>query len=110
MAKKLFNWTATVLKIVDGDTAYLDIDLGCKVHLKTNCRFDGINAPETGTPGAAEAKAFVAEWMPVGSVVFVDSKMLDKYDRPVVVIRKTETSKESLNQIMLDKGLAKVYQ
>jgi len=43
----MYEYKARVLRIVDGDTVDLDIDLGCSVHVHERCRLYGINAPET---------------------------------------------------------------
>jgi len=42
-----FTYDAKLVRIVDGDTVVLDIDLGCKTWLTNeHCRFYGINTPE----------------------------------------------------------------
>jgi len=43
----MYEYKARVLRVVDGDTVDLDIDLGCSVHVHERCRLYGINAPET---------------------------------------------------------------
>ena len=40
-----YNYQATIVKIVDGDTVKLDIDLGFKIHIAVTARLHGINAP-----------------------------------------------------------------
>ena len=55
----MYEYKATVIRILDGDTVELDIDLGCKVHIREVCRLQGIDAPELRTPTGPAAK----QWM-----------------------------------------------
>jgi endonuclease YncB( thermonuclease family) len=79
------TWTvpATVLRIVDGDTISLRLDLGWRITLEANARVIGINAPEMSTPEGQDAKRFAADHLPVGAQVTFVSKQLDKYGRPL---------------------------
>ena len=43
----MYNYNATVIKVVDGDTFDLDIDLGLGVHRHERVRLNGVNTPET---------------------------------------------------------------
>lgn len=79
------TWTvpATVLRIVDGDTISLRLDLGWRITFEANARLLGINAPELSTPEGQAAKRFAAELLPVDTEVVFVSKQLDKYGRPL---------------------------
>jgi micrococcal nuclease len=46
----MYEYTARVIRVVDGDTLWLDVDLGFDVARKDSFRLWGINAPEHGTP------------------------------------------------------------
>lgn len=48
-----------VIKIIDGDTVQLLIDLGNKITWRDNFRLFGIDTPEKGTSGAAEATEYL---------------------------------------------------
>lgn len=50
----MFHYTAKVLKVIDGDTATLLVDVGLSIHSKKRIRFYGINAPETRTKDKEE--------------------------------------------------------
>ena len=50
--KETYVRKAMVVRVVDGDTVELNIDLGCHIHVNEICRLSGINAPETR--GAAD--------------------------------------------------------
>jgi micrococcal nuclease len=54
----MYDYMATLIKVVDGDTVDCDIDLGFGVWLKNQrIRLYGINAPETRTKDLEEKKA-----------------------------------------------------
>ena len=51
----MFQYKATVYNVVDGDTVDVNVDLGFKVYTKQRVRLNGIDTPERGQPGYAEA-------------------------------------------------------
>jgi micrococcal nuclease len=59
MAQQLFNYQAKILRIVDGDTVDLQVDLGFKVSIDIRVRLTEINAPELSTPEGVKSK----EWL-----------------------------------------------
>lgn len=78
-------WTvpATVIRVVDGDTVRLHLDLGWYVHLEQNCRILGVNSPEQNSPAGKTATAWAKTTLPPGTPVTYTSTMLDKYGRPL---------------------------
>lgn len=88
----MYRYKALVEKVIDGDTIRLTIDLGFTVKWKSNCRLFGINAPELNSKDinervkALEARQYLYDNLPIGSEIFIDSKELDKYGRPVIDI------------------------
>lgn len=79
------EWTvpATVLRVVDGDTIHMRLDLGWHVTYTVNCRIAGINAPELGTTEGASAHGYAMGLLREGDAVTFASKRLDKYGRPL---------------------------
>lgn len=77
------KWTVpgTVIRVIDGDTVKIDLDLGWGLHYVTNCRVAGINAPEVASAPGARAKAYAETLLPVGAPVTFVSHSLDKYGR-----------------------------
>jgi micrococcal nuclease len=70
----MHRYACKILKIIDGDTADVDIDLGFDVVLSNQrVRFFGIDTPESRTRDLVEkkyglmAKKFVKSFLPVGS-------------------------------------------
>ena len=102
-----YNYRATVVRWVDGDTAWLTIDVGFRMSITTDFRLYGINTPERGQPGYAEATARANSLAPVGSQIFVITyKAPDKYGRWLAEIF---ASGINVNQTLVSEGLAVPY-
>ena len=56
----MFEYTAIVVRIVDGDTVDLDVDLGFKTRRKDRFRLEGIDTPEVRTKDKIEKAAGLA--------------------------------------------------
>lgn len=78
-------WTVPgeVLRVVDGDTISLRLDLGWHIYTDKNCRVLGVNAPEVSTSAGRAAKGWAGVTLPTGLKVTFISKQLDKYGRPL---------------------------
>lgn len=83
----MYEYKATVERIVDGDTYDLEVDLGFSVKIKHRFRLNGIDTPEIWRPKSeAErehgeaATEFVTNLM-AGSIVTVKSHKLGIYGR-----------------------------
>lgn len=55
----MYEYRADVIKVIDGDTVHVRVDLGFDVSIFETIRLTGVNAPERGKPGGAEA----TEWL-----------------------------------------------
>ncbi len=117
----MFQYAATVVRVVDGDTMYIDIDLGFFIRMTVSVRLMGINTPElkgaTREAGLA-SKAYVANALPVGSLVVVTTYKAEKYGRYLADVYYRTGAKnrdeilaqpQHLNKELLDKGLAVSY-
>ena len=72
----------TVVKVVDGDTVLVELDLGWHVRLVSAVRVDGIDAPEKNTPAGRAAKEFAETLLPAGTpVTVVSKKMLGAFEK-----------------------------
>jgi endonuclease YncB( thermonuclease family) len=69
----------TVVRVKDGDTIELDIDLGFSITRRIAMRLLGLNAIELHDPGGAEAQANLAGLLPAGTPVSLVSVRDDKY-------------------------------
>lgn len=78
---------ATVVRWVDGDTVYLDVALPFGLTGRYDFRLFGIDTPERGFRGWAEATGLANHLAPAGSQVAVRTfKDQDKYGRYLAVV------------------------
>lgn len=100
-----------VLRVIDGDTVSIVIDLGFNIDLTQTVRIKGINSPETRTRDAdekrkgLEAKKFAEEWFRQEGLV-VRTYKDEKYGRMLGDFFKDE---ENYSETAISKGLAVVY-
>lgn len=116
-----FWYGATVLKVVDGDTLDLMVDLGFSVHHKIRVRLYGLNTPESRTKDLKEkelglkAKSFVEDWITNHKWVFVNTipDKNDKYGRVLARIYTSDNLDDPktacLNLDMIQSGNAREY-
>lgn len=116
----MHEYKCIILKVVDGDTVDVDIDLGFDVWLRNErVRIKGIDAPETRTRDLAEkekgfeSKTFVEQTLPVGSVQTLKTfGFKGKFGRILgdFVIYDAVTDSEMLmGPVMIREGLASEY-
>ena len=111
----MFEYHATVLKVVDGDTIDVMVDLGMGVHRKERLRFSRINAWETRGEHKEKgklAKARVAELIPVGDKILIKTQKdkKGKYGRYIAEIFILDgVISVNLNDLLLNEGHAVVY-
>lgn len=80
--KPAYVYDAVVVRVVDGDSVDLDVDLGFRVWLReVPFRLAGCNARELGSPGGPEARDHLTGVLPTGLAVTVRSIKADKYAR-----------------------------
>jgi micrococcal nuclease len=110
----VYEYRATILKVVDGDTVDVDVDLGFDVHHLLRLRLDGIDAPERGKPGGSEATAFLRDLLDVGQPVIIrtEKDRQEKYGRYLATITLLAgglPEKITVNTKMLNAGHAVEY-
>lgn len=77
-----YIYRATVTRIIDGDTFVADIDLGMYHHeVDVPVRLLHCAAREIHDPGGPEARDNLAELLPPGTVVLLQTAKPDKYSR-----------------------------
>ena len=123
----MYEYNAKILRIVDGDTIDVDIDLGFGVWIhKERVRLEGIDTPESRTKDLEEkkfgllSKEYVRGLLPVGSIVKLVCKSYDskgKFGRILCDIELKETrmigreivEHSSLVKTMIDNGYGVEY-
>ena len=114
-------YKGTVLKVIDGDTFDVMIDLGFNIHYKARVRLYGVNTPESRTKDAAEkelglkAKAFTKDWLTNHSTVFIKT-VIDKNEKYGRVLADIYSSADiddpktaCLNKDIIESGYAREY-
>lgn len=83
-----YRYQATVVRVKDGDTAQLLLDLGFHISVEHSVRFYNYNAPELRTPEGKLAKAALELVIPPGTKVVFESykDKPDKYGRLLGVV------------------------
>ncbi len=110
--KQKFEFEATVLKVIDGDTIDLDVDLGFKIRKKVRARLARINCAELNSSDtndkekAAAAKQYLSKLLGAGAQVFVRSLALDIYGRSIAEVFLNTVN---VSDLMLDSGLATLF-
>lgn len=102
-----------VVKIVDGDTVDVVIDLGFDITRKERVRLNGIDTPETLTKDAVEkkygleAKEYVEKWFSEQKEILIRTYKDDKYGRTLGDFYGNE--EKTLNTLLVEQGFAWVY-
>lgn len=103
----LYHYSAELIRVVDGDTCVLRVDLGFSVFVVIKARLFGINCPEMSTPAGPVAKQFAEDWFLKANLLTIQSHGPDKYNRWDVTIWGNKDG-VSLNDAILASGNAVV--
>lgn len=115
----LYTYAAQILEVVDGDTIHARIDVGFGIGLYDHLRLKWLNAPELTTAPGRLAKSFLTDYLSKCPYVVLRTTREEKFGRWLADIftipnctnpYKIAAEGEYLNQLLLDKGLAEVYQ
>ncbi|MFC1510197.1 thermonuclease family protein [Candidatus Omnitrophota bacterium] len=113
-----FTYCAQVLRVVDGDTLDVRIDVGFGIHLNDRLRLAGINTEEMKTQAGKTAKRFVSKQLKNCPNIIIRTKKAGMYGRWLADVFfhsnckdpfKIAAEGQYLNQLLLDEGMAKVY-
>lgn len=106
----LYRYAARFVRIVDGDTVVLDIDLGFRIRLQEHVRLFGVDTPEifgrNATPDGRAAVAFTSAWFADDPQLMLQSHGLterEKYGRVLGTIYR-DGDIVSLNDALILSG------
>jgi len=112
----MYTYKAQVLKIVDGDTIDVDVELGFDVVLSNQrVRLYGIDTPESRTRNLEEkfrgllSKSRLQEQCPKGSKILLESKDRGKFGRILGILYHIDNTEISINDRMIEEGFAVPY-
>jgi micrococcal nuclease len=123
MTDQVYYYQAKVIKVIDGDTVEVEIDLGFGISKKFKARLWGINTPEISKSRSKEekakgleSKARLEQWLKDNStdnkilIKSHDGKQLkqEKYGRWLIEIYPTNKNINSisLNDLLVKEGYA----
>lgn len=113
----VYLYNAEVVRVIDGDTFKVKIDLGFEVHIgPKSVRLYGVNTPESRTKNLEEkkmglaAKEFTNQWIKkAGNYVKIET-ILDKNEKyGRILARVWNEAGECLNTEIVKAGLAREY-
>lgn len=113
MEEVLYTYQAEVVRIIDGDSIVLKVDMGFRMTTTQSFRLYGIDTPELRSRDEGErakaqvAKARLIDLCPIGSIVWLVTYKADKYGRWLADIIIRDDRK--VNEILVTEGHAKVY-
>jgi endonuclease YncB( thermonuclease family) len=101
-----------VVRVVDGDTVDVILDLGFGLFKKERCRVAGVDTPEKRTRNDKEkmlgndATAFAEQWFAEEGSIIVKTEKDGKYGRMLATFYRGE---ECFNHRLIDEGFAWSY-
>lgn len=102
-----------IVKVVDGDTIDIIIDLGFGMFKKERVRLNRVDAPESITKDVAEkilgleAKEYVIQWCSRQTNLHIKTSKDDKYGR--ILADFFGDNNECLNDLLIENGFAWEY-
>ena len=109
----MYYYKVEILRVVDGDTVDVRMDLGFNVWHKCRVRLVGINAPESRTRDKEEKKRGLAakDWLinileSAQTDIEMQSHGFGKYGRVLGVLYINDVN---INDLMVKEGHAEVY-
>ena len=116
--KDIYTYKAYIIKIIDGDTMWLNIDLGFKTWIYHKIRLRGIETAELGTKPGQDVLQYAKTALKGIPFVVVKSHGRDKFDRYLMDVYYKPNEQDPLkvleeglflNQELLNKNLAELY-
>lgn len=104
---RTWDYTARVLRVIDGDTLRVAIDLGYEITVVRNLRLYGVDTPEIVGKDRARglaAKRWMEALLPAGSVIYYRS-IRDKRDKYGRYLADILIEGKPLAELMIEEGV-----
>lgn len=105
----VYRYLARVVRVIDGDTVVLDVDLGFHVTLRERFRLARVDAPEQGQIGSDEAVKLLERELSGQPVWILESERADRYGRWLATLYRNDSDTKSLNERLVDLGAVQLY-
>lgn len=103
----MYQYKAEVIKVVDGDTLHLSVDLGFDIKRRDTFRLAGINAPEMNTPEGVAAKVWLEASLAEGVLIITTRR--DKREKFGRYLATLWIDHANVNEAMIAAGHAVPY-
>lgn len=105
----MYTYHAELLRVIDGDTVELRVDVGFRLYADIVFRLAGIDAPELRAPGpeGEAARDYLEAQLRAGGRLTLSTAKADKYGRWLA--RVTDQHGRDLNALMLAERHARPY-
>lgn len=105
---QVWQYPVKGIRVVDGDTAEVSLDLGFGVEVTRMLRVDGVDTPEKNTNAGKAVKACVERWVNAGSPLVAcyhkDDKFGGRFDGDLISSGGTR-----LSTFLIDNSIAREY-
>jgi micrococcal nuclease len=111
----MYQYRATVIRWVDGDTVEVSVDLGFRIFHQTLLRLAGINTPEIHSADPVEREAAIkamlraSELAPLGGKVIVETSKPDSRDKYGRWLGDVNYGQGSVSAVLIAEGLGVAY-
>ena len=112
----MYEYAATVERVVDGDTIDVTLDLGFSIQYQARIRLLGINTPESRTRDKAEkarglaAKDYVVDCCEAQEAIVIQTSLDKRGKFGRVLGRVVGVDGYCLNDVLVDVGHAEIYE
>ncbi len=104
----LYTYRAQLVRVIDGDTYALAIDLGFDVTITRHIRLAAIDCPERGTAAGLQTTIAAARWFAqANGEVVIQSKHYDRYGRTIATVTNPTAAEPDLAAYLLKQGCHK---
>jgi len=105
----MYEYKATLLKVIDADTIDVSIDLGFDISISQRVRLLGINTAEKNTALGIESAGFVRNLIPTGTKLILQSEKDKKEKFGRYLARVILDNGTCLNDLLIEKRYAVEY-
>lgn len=105
-ARTPYLYYAKLVRVIDGDTLILDVDLGFFITSRIKIRLNGINTPEINTNEGIKARDFVVKEL-TDCILVIETRKKEKYGRYLTYIYYHPTYDNYTDIIRYGKSITK---
>ena len=108
---KLYNYDIEIIRVIDGDTVDVMVDLGFSVWVEKRVRLFDIDAPETRTKDLEEKEKGKATKLRLQEMLNKDDATLESYgvDKYGRCLGTLYVKQDNLNELLISEGFATRY-